>query len=258
MILLDPLARPVIGHRGNRAHAPEETLAALLDAVALGVDALEFDVHVSADGQLVLFHDPTLERTTNGRGAVARHSLAELQRLDAGYRFTTDGGQTFPWRDRSAHIASFDEAIETLPPHLPFIIEIKTAAAAGPLHAAIARHDLARRVIVAGFDARFTVSFRQGTVPLGACTSDVVRCLPRALLGKPIRPAFSALCIPPAHRGIPVPIASLVRHLQGSGITTHVWTINDPAQAVRLWDVGVNGIITDDPAVILAVRRSQR
>ncbi len=68
----DALARPVIAHRGNRAHAPENTLPALLEAVARGADALEFDLRVSRDGQLVLFHDPTLERTTDGRGAVAR------------------------------------------------------------------------------------------------------------------------------------------------------------------------------------------
>src|SRR5512137_1702980 len=68
VILLDPLARPVIGHRGNRAFAPENTLESLLEAVALGADALEFDLRVSSDGQLVVFHDPTLERTTDGLG----------------------------------------------------------------------------------------------------------------------------------------------------------------------------------------------
>ena len=70
MILLDPLARPVIGHRGNRAHAPENTLESFLEALALGADALEFDLQLSRDGQLVVFHDATLERTTDGHGAV--------------------------------------------------------------------------------------------------------------------------------------------------------------------------------------------
>jgi glycerophosphoryl diester phosphodiesterase len=71
MILLDPRARPVIGHRGNRAHAPENTLESLREAVALGVDAVEFDLRVSRDGTLVVIHDETLERTTNGSGPVA-------------------------------------------------------------------------------------------------------------------------------------------------------------------------------------------
>jgi glycerophosphoryl diester phosphodiesterase len=84
LILLDPLARPVIGHRGNRAHAPENTLESFLEALALGADALEFDLQLSRDGQLVVFHDATLERTTDGHGAVEQHTLAELQRLDAG------------------------------------------------------------------------------------------------------------------------------------------------------------------------------
>ena len=72
MILLDPNARPVIGHRGNRAHAPENTLASLQEAVALGVDAVEFDVQVSSDGVLLLMHDLTIDRTTSGSGAVAK------------------------------------------------------------------------------------------------------------------------------------------------------------------------------------------
>ncbi|NCW45285.1 MAG: glycerophosphodiester phosphodiesterase, partial [Gemmatimonadaceae bacterium] len=79
MILLDPDARPVIGHRGNRAHAPENTLPALLEAVAIGVDALEFDVQVTRDGTLVLLHDRTLDRTTDATGPLAARAYAELQ-----------------------------------------------------------------------------------------------------------------------------------------------------------------------------------
>ena len=115
MILLDPLARPVIGHRGNRAHAPENTLESFLEAVALGADALEFDLRVSRDGQLVVFHDPTLERTTDGRGPVDQHSVAELKRLDAGAKFTRDGGRSFPWRGRGVTVSTFDEIVEALP-----------------------------------------------------------------------------------------------------------------------------------------------
>src|SRR5215207_4425475 len=90
MILLDPLARPVIGHRGNRAHSPENTLQSMRDGVALRVDAVEFDLRVSRDGKLVVMHDPTLERTTNGSGRVALHTAAQLAALDAGYNFTPD------------------------------------------------------------------------------------------------------------------------------------------------------------------------
>ena len=255
MILLDPLARPVIGHRGNRAHAPEETLASLLEAVALGVDALEFDLHVSRDGHLVLMHDPTLDRTTSETGPVATRTLAELQRIDAGYRFTTDRGRTFPWRGRGATMVSFDQVVETLPSDLPFIIELKTPAATEPIRAAIRRHAIAHKVIVAGFSAESVRPLRGEGFALGASPMDVVHALPAALMGRPIRPTYDALCIPPFHNGIPVPIGGLVRGLRGTNVVTHVWTINDPRHALRLWEKGVNGIISDDPAAILAVRR---
>ena len=84
MILLDPLARPVIGHRGNRVHAPENTIPSLLEAVALGVDALEFDLRVTKDGVLVLMHDATLDRTTDTTGPVISYTRADLRTVDAG------------------------------------------------------------------------------------------------------------------------------------------------------------------------------
>lgn len=254
MILLDPLARPVIGHRGNRAHAPEETLPSLLEAVGLGVDALEFDVHVSRDGQLVLLHDPTLDRTTNERGPVASRTLGELQRIDAGYRFTTDGGRTFPWRGRGATIASFDDVVEALPRTLPLIIELKTPTATEPVRRAIARHNLASRVIVAGFDDASVAPLRGHGIALGASTKELTRCLAPSLLGMSISPAFQSACIPPTHNFLPLPIRAFVRAFRSSGVTTHVWTINDPAHAERLWRAGVNGIISDNPRAILSAR----
>ena len=78
--------------------------------------------------------------------------------------------------------------------------------------------------------------------------------IPGALLGRSTIAKFDALCIPPSHNGIPVPIGALVRSLRASNTVTHVWTINDAAQAKRLWQKGVNGIISDDPASMLAER----
>ena len=252
--MLDPLAHPVVGHRGNRAHAPENTLPSLLEAVQLGVDALEFDLHVTRDGHLVLLHDPTLDRTTSASGPVATRTLADLRAIDAGYRFTADGGQTFPWRGRGATVPTFDDVIESLPRDLPLIIELKTADATEALRVAIKRHGLASRIIVAGFSAQSVAPLRHGGFALGATPRDVVRALPTALLGRSLYPTFQALCVPPSHNFIPVPIAALVRSLRASGTPTHVWTINDPSRARRLWASGVNGIISDDPALIIAAR----
>lgn len=257
MILLDPSARPVIGHRGNRAHAPENTLESLQQAVALGVDAVEFDLRVSRDGDLVVMHDATLDRTTDGIGPVASKTVAELRRLDAGARFTLDGGRTFPWRGRGVRIATFDDTIESLPRDLPCIVELKTPAATEPLRAAVRRHGIAGRIIVAGFDPAATRPLRGAGFALGACTADVARLALPALLRRRIAGLpFQALCIPPRWRGVPVPIAALARALRDSGTVIHVWTINDGAHAVRLWSVGVHGILSDDPASILEARKS--
>lgn len=255
MILLDPLARPVIGHRGNRAHAPENTLESFLEAVALGVDALEFDLRLSRDGHLVVFHDATLERTTDGHGAVDRCTLAELQRLDAGAKFSRDGARSLPWRGRGVRISSFDEVIDALPRRLPCIVELKSPDCAEPLRRAVRHHGIERRVIVAGFDARCTRPLRGAGFALGACTRDVAALLPAALLHLRVAPRHvQALCIPPRWHGLPVPIAALARALRGSHTVIHVWTVNDPAEATRLWAAGVQGIISDDPATILRAR----
>lgn len=259
MILLDPRARLVIGHRGHRAHAPENTLVSLREAVAIGADAVEFDLRVSRDGVLVVIHDETLDRTTDDRGPVAMRTAAELARLDAGARFTRDGGRTFPWRGRGATISSFDEVIESLPRDLPCIIELKTPAATELLRAAVRRHDIAHRIIVAGFDPAATRPLRGAGFALAASTPDVLGLLWPALVGR--RPAsrdFQALCLPRRWHGLPVPIAALARTLRGIGGVTHVWTINDPVQALRLWHLGVQGIISDDPGPMLAVRKTAR
>lgn len=253
-ILLDPAARPVIGHRGNRAHSPEDTLESMREAVALGVDALEFDVHVTRDGIPVVHHDPTLERTTSGRGALAACSLAELSALDAGYHFTIDGGRTFPWRDRDVRIPTLDAVLAEFPT-LPLIIELKTPAATLGARAIIARHAAERRVIVAGFQAASVRPLIDGPMALGACMADLIRLLPAALLGLhgPEAP-FVAACIPPTYRGVPVPIGAFARLMRKRGGVVHVWTVNHAEEAKRYWALGVQGIISDDPAVILAAR----
>jgi glycerophosphoryl diester phosphodiesterase len=253
-ILLDPEAHPVIGHRGNRAHSPENTLESMREAVALGVEALEFDVHVSRDGVASVHHDLTLDRTTSGSGPLAARSRAELDELDAGYHFTTDGGASYPWRDMGVRIPTLDAVLAEFAT-LPLIIEIKTPAATAAVRAAIARHAAERRVIVAGFESASVRPLSGGPIALGACTADLVRLLPAAFLGRRGADApFVAACIPPVHHGLPVPVAHIARLMHKRGGVTHVWTVNSASEALALWRKGVNGIISDDPATILASR----
>jgi glycerophosphoryl diester phosphodiesterase len=253
-ILLDPAAHPVIGHRGNRAHSPENTLESMREAVALGVDALEFDVHISRDGIACVHHDVTLDRTTNSTGPLAARTRAELDEMDAGHRFTIDGGASYPWRDLGVRIPTLDAVLGEFPT-LPLIIEIKTPSATAAVRAAIARHAAERRVIVAGFDAASVRPLHGGPIALGASTADLVRLLPAAFLElRGLDAAFVAACIPPFHNGIPVPVARIARLMRRRGGVTHVWTVNSAEEARTFWRYGVNGIISDDPATILAAR----
>src|SRR6478752_5579851 len=125
--------------------------------------------------------------------------------------------------------------------------------------AAIVRHGIAGRVIVAGFDPAATRPLRGAGFALGASTPDVVRLVLPALLRRRVGASpFQALCIPLRWNGIPVPIAALARALRGRGTVIHVWTIDDPADAIGLWNIGVQGIVSDDPATILAARPWRR
>ena len=101
----------VIGHRGAAAYAPENTLPSFEHAVEVGADGVELDLHCTADGHLVVIHDDTLERTTDGSGAVEERTLEELRGFDAGYRFTPDRGETFPFRGRGVRIPTFEEVL---------------------------------------------------------------------------------------------------------------------------------------------------
>lgn len=250
-ILTDPSARPVVAHRGGAGRAPENTAVALLNARSLGADAVELDVRLSRDGEVMVMHDPTVDRTTDGRGSVDAMGAAELERLDAGARFTLDGGRTFPFAGTRVGVPRLDDLIPALG-DMPMIIEIKVAAALGPTVRLLERHGAVDRAVVAAADHAAVDPARGGALRTGASTRDAVRLLlaPRAPAALP----FQALCIPERHHGIPLPLRYLAARARRAGAMTHVWTVNDPRAARRLWQAGVAGIITDLPDVMVEER----
>lgn len=255
-ILLDPEARPVIGHRGNRAHAPENTIESLAQAVTAGADALEFDVRVTADGIPVVHHDPTATRTTDGSGEIARKTFAELRELDAGARFTRDGGKTFPYRGKGHRIPSFDEVLEAFP-STPLLIEIKTPLAAVGVKSAIEKHKAEERCLVDSFSRDALRVFENSQIAYGAASGDVARLMREVVTGAHVTPLnYRALCVPLSYYGLPLPVRRFARVAPKYNCRVHVWTINSPAIAKDLWESGVNGIITDDPALMLGLRAS--
>jgi glycerophosphoryl diester phosphodiesterase len=250
--LLDMQAHPIVGHRGNAAHAPENTIESFRQAVDLGVDALELDVHLSADGQVVVIHDPTLDRTTSQSGRVDRLTLAEVKRADAGARFTKDRGATWPYRGTGITVPSLDEVLRTFPT-TPLLIEIKTESAARATREVIERHGANERCIVASFHDGTKDAFRDSGIAYGASRRDTAGLLGRALFRLPVRAVdFKVMCMPPAHRGLPLPLGGYAAILAPLGVPVHVWTIDDARAADRIRARGVRGIISNDPGSLLA------
>jgi glycerophosphoryl diester phosphodiesterase len=255
MILLEPAERPVIAHRGASAEAPENTMPSFLRAVEQGADAIEIDVHVTADDVPVVMHDPVVGRTTSGDGALSAMSWRRLHELDAGARYTPDGGATYPYRDRGVRVPSVEEVLAAIPPDLPLLIEVKALHAQWALRRVLERFNAASRCVVAAFEAGSLEAFSEPPFTCGASRRDVVRLITRTIAGmRPGRVPYRAICPPNEYHGLPVPIGLIVRGARLLGAPVHVWTVDDPREARRLWQRGVSGIISNAPRLILEER----
>jgi glycerophosphoryl diester phosphodiesterase len=250
-----PLA---IAHRGGGGLWPENTLYAFERASALGVDVIETDVHATADGELVVLHDEAVERTTDGTGQVGSLTLAQLKRLDAAYRFTPDGGRSFPLRGQGITVPTLREVFEALP-RMRFNIEPKQAAhpLATPLCRLIREQGMAERVLVASFNGTTLGEFRRECpeVATSAATGEVASFLglQRAGLAASYSPSMQALQVPEHAGALQVLTRDFVEAAHGRNLRVHVWTINDKDAMRRLIDAGVDGIMTDYPDRLLEV-----
>lgn len=245
----------MIGHRGAAAFAPENTLPSFEHALDVGVDAVELDVHCTADDHVVVIHDPTLERTTDGTGRVEERTLADLRAFDAGYRFTTDGGETHPYRGKGVSISTLDEIVEAVG-DLPVVVEIKSARAGEAMGAWLQRSPHRDRILVGGFD-------RAHVAPAAAHAR--WRCMDQqdltgyVLSGKVglntlFRPRGAAAAMVPEKRSvIRVVSPGFVRRAHSDGIGVFVWTVNHPDDMRRLLDWGVDGILSDAPGRVRRV-----
>lgn len=239
----------LIAHRGGAGLKPENTLAAFLDADALWkADMIELDVHATADGRCVVIHDPTVDRTTNGSGAVAAMTLAEIQSLDAAYHFSPDGGTTFPLRGAGIRIPTIEEVFAALP-NMRFTVESKTAAAQLPLFRAIAEYRATERVIAAGERNAYRTLFRTYR---GAISASLEQALPfyvlhRARLASLWWLRADVVQMPEYYRGRRMLSQRLVRDLHARAVQVHIWTVNEVADMHRLLDWGVDGLISDYP-----------
>ena len=247
-----------IAHRGGAGLWPENTLYAFERAAALGVDVIETDVRATADGELVLFHDEGVERTTGGAGRVGSLTLAELKGLDAAYRFSPDGGRSFPLRGSGVAVPTLREVFAALP-RMRFNIEPKQAAPAitAPLCRLIREYGMADRVLVASFSAATLGEFRRECpeVATSAAAGEVASFLTLhgAGLAASYGPAMQALQVPEHAGGVRVLTRDFVEAAHGRNLRVHAWTVNAEGDMRRLAELGVDGIMTDYPDRLLNV-----
>lgn len=242
----------LIAHRGGGALRPEATLPAFAHAAELGADVLELDVHTTADGEVVCLHDTTVDRTTDGTGAVHELTLAEVRALDAGHRFTTDGGETFPYRGRGITIPTLDEVLVAHPTAW-LSIEIKQTEPdiVADVIAVLDAHDAASRVVLVSFDDDVVAAIR-------AMRPDIVTGMSAGEMSAFafLRPGAEATYVPPttiAQLPFALVTPTVVERATRFGVRLHVWTVNEPDAMESLLDLGVHGIMTDDPALLASV-----
>ncbi|ADU51517.1 glycerophosphoryl diester phosphodiesterase [Thermaerobacter marianensis DSM 12885] len=248
----------VIAHRGGDLR-PENTLESFRHAASLGADWVEMDVHRIADGSLVILHDETVDRTTNGTGDVHSMTLAEVKALDAGYWWTPDQGRTYPYRGRGITIPTLQEVLEALPEQ-PLLIELKDddLQLAADVARVLREYGATGRVMVASFHDRTLQYFRTlaPEVPTSLASGEALRfvVLQRLGLTPYHRPPGIALQVPEYHGTLKVFSSGLVRLAHDRGVEVHAWTVNDPRKMEQIFLAGVDGIVTDRPDWALQVR----
>jgi glycerophosphoryl diester phosphodiesterase len=251
-------------HRGASARAPENTLEAFRTAVEAGAGGLELDVHMTRDGEIVVIHDATVDRTTDGSGAGAQMALDELRSLDAGYRFSPDGGRTHPYRGRGLRVPTLAEVYEWLPESY---VNIDIKEAQPGVEEAVLRvirgAGAEERSLVVSDDHAVVRRFRRvsgGWISTGASRLEIgafyVLC--RLRLEWLVRPAYDALQVPVEHEGITLVTPRFLEAAHARGVRVDVWTINDPGEMRRLLDLGVDVIMTDIPETLTDVLAERR
>lgn len=247
----------VYAHRGAAAEQPENTLPSFRRALELGADALETDVHLTADGEVVAIHDPDGQRIAGVARAVRSATLAEVQGWDVGHVFVDARGER-PFVGRGYRVPTLAELLVELPPvRLNIDLKSEEPALVERFLEVVRRHAAETRVVAASFHAKVLRSLRKigwrGETSLGRWEFVACWLWPSSLRSGP--PPGTRAQIPthsgPFHFATPGTLAKLHR----IGLRVDFWTINDPEQAKALVALGVDGIMTDDPARIVPVVR---
>jgi glycerophosphoryl diester phosphodiesterase len=231
----------VLAHRGaSAAHPPGNTVAAFQHALDVGADHLETDVQATGDGVVVVFHDDRLDEVTTGTGRIADHRWSELEPV----RYVVDG------RPTDQGLVTLDDALSRFP-RAYLNVDVKTDDTVAPAVRVLQGHDARRRVCVAAFDDKRVRRLRRD-LGAGWCTAlarwEIVVARIASWLRLRVPVGGDVAQVPRRHStGVSIVDRRFVDACHRSGIAVHVWTIDDPATARELFDLGVDGVITDRP-----------
>ena len=246
-------------HRGGALEAPENTIEAFRAGLDAGADRLELDVHATSDGHVVVIHDETVDRTTDGSGLVREKTLAELQALDAGARFVADDGSR-PFAGRGVVVPTLASVFEAFP-GVPLNIEIKQNAPAieAEVLEVLDRFDAREQVLLAAEVGEIMERIRRAApgVPSGTSVDDGAEFLDSWARGRldAYTPRGIAFQVPPTFMDQPLVTREFVEVAHARGVEVHVWTIDEADEIERLLGLGVDGIMTDRPTVCAEVFR---
>ena len=242
----------VVAHRGASGHAPENTMEAYRLAVEMGADAIELDVHLTADGQLAVIHDETLDRTTDRGGRVADLTMDDIRVADAGYAFQRPGDAGFPFRGRGHRVPSLPDVLDWLPHGVGLVVEVKARAAV----------DETVRVLR---DAPVRQAGRATLISFDEASIERARELdpemPTGYLLVPTQPIEPALvwatehghtAVHPWEGDLGLDPAPLLAQAKAYGRQVGCYVVNDPERMQHLAAYGLWGFVTDLPDVARA------
>ena len=223
-------------------------------AIEIGVDALETDVHLTADGVLIISPDEDAQRLTGARLAYAEITLDDVRRLDAGWGFVAEDGHR-PFAGRGIGVPTFEQVLHTFP-RVHINVDLKEARAIGPMLDLVRQVGAEHRVTIASFDTSTAVRVRRHGYPgeTGLSQGEVATLvtLP-ALLWRQLPFTGNAAQVPTKQGPLHFDRASFIAKCHAIGLRVDFWVIDDPGEARRLLDLGADGIMTNDPAAIRPV-----
>lgn len=238
---------------------PENTDTSFRGAYDLGYRHFETDLHLTVDGVIVCFHDPTVDRTTDSTGRVEDLTLEQLQTLDAGYRHGTPDG--FTYRESGVKVPTLEWLLTTFS-DTSVVLDVKSDGLAEPLAALIDDLGAHERLIVGSFSDRWLAEFREithGRVPTSVGPMTARMWVLASRVGRGVGGDASALQLPTHVRGVRVIDQRLVDAAHTADLQVHAWTVNTITEMTRLLDMGVDGLITDRPDLLkdLLVERGE-